>query len=152
MSSHQYLGEQQQLRPVENHLISLHPFPISNQPSITYHSKILEWSCSLNVLQSLLQVLQLQIHTSLGLLGILNSLGLKSLNGLDLPSYIVCDGFEGAEVLLDLIDDSLVLEESAVVCEVDLLRLFREEGNATTGVFVALLEGLEGGGGLASET
>ncbi len=35
--------------------------------------------------------------------------------------------------------------------EVDFLRLFRELLDVAAGVLIALLEGLEGGGGLASE-
>ena len=121
-SSHQYLAGRQQLHPIETP-ISTCPL-CSHRPSITYHSEILKWSRSLNVLQSLLQILQLQVHTTLGLLCVLDSLSLESLNGLDLPSYIICDWLEGAEMLLELVDDGLVLEEAAVVCEVDLLGLF----------------------------
>jgi hypothetical protein len=55
-------------------------------------------------------------------------------------------------VLLDLIDDGLVLEDGAVVCEVDLLRLIGQKCYATAGIFVALLEGLKGGDGLAAES
>ncbi len=36
--------------------------------------------------------------------------------------------------------------------EIDFLRLFGENLNSATGILVALLEGLEGGGGLATET
>lgn len=55
-------------------------------------------------------------------------------------------------MLLNLIDDSLVLEDRSVVSEVDFLGLLREHRYATTGIFVALLEGLQRGDGLATET
>lgn len=88
----------------------------------------------------------------LGHLRILHSLCLERLNGLDLPSDIVCSWLECAEVILDLVDDALVLEDGAVVREVDLLGLLGEDLNAATGVLVALLECLEGGGSLAAES
>ena len=37
------------------------------------------------------------------------------------------------------------------MCEIDFLGLLREQRYATTGIFVALLEGLERGDGLAAE-
>ena len=55
-------------------------------------------------------------------------------------------------MLLDFIDHGLVLEDGAVVCEVDFGWLLGELLDSAAGVFVALLEGLEGGSGLASET
>lgn len=55
-------------------------------------------------------------------------------------------------MLLDLIDDGLVLEQRAVVREVDFLGSFGKDLNLAAGVFIALLEGLEGSSGLAFET
>lgn len=55
-------------------------------------------------------------------------------------------------MVLDLVDDGLVLEDAAVVLEVDGLRGLGESGDSATGVFVALLESLERGDGLAAET
>jgi hypothetical protein len=55
---------------------------------------------------------------------------------------IVRRGLEGAEVLLNLVDDGLVLQDRAVVREVDLGGLFGELLDATAGIFIALLEGL----------
>lgn len=55
-------------------------------------------------------------------------------------------------MLLDLINDGLVLQDGAVVREVDLRWLLGKDLNAATGIIVALLECLEGGGGLASES
>lgn len=106
----------------------------------------------LDVLQRLLQILQLPVDHGLGLLGALDSLGLESLNGLDLPAHIVGLGLEGREALLDFVNDGGVLEDRAVVAEVDGLGLLRENGDLAARVVVALLEGLEGGGGLAFET
>ena len=123
-----------------------------HHPSSTYHSEIFKWPGLLNVLQCLLQVLQLQVDAALGLLSVLHSLGLEGLNGLDLSRNIVRRGLEGAEILLDLVDDGLVLQERAVVGEVDGLRLLRERLHAAAGVVTALLEGLQGRGGLAAET
>jgi hypothetical protein len=117
----------------------------------TYNSEVGERPGVLDVLQSFLEVAQLLVDNGLGLLGALHGLGLESLNGLDLPSYIVCLGLEGLELLLDVVDDLLVLEDAAVVAEVDVLVLLREDGDFAARVIVALLERLEGGGGLALE-
>jgi hypothetical protein len=152
MSSRQYLDEQQQLRPKSTQNISttliLEPYHAGS----TYHSEILEWSRLLNILQRLLQILQLQINTSLRLLSILQGLRLKSFNRLNLSSNIVCRGLERIEMLLDLVDDGLVLQDGTIVSEVDFGGLFGELGHSATGILVTLLEGLEGGDGLAPET
>lgn len=129
-----------------------HPFLHPHPSSSTYHSHLIEWPCRLNVRQSLLQILQLQIDVRLGLLCILHSLCLEGLDGLDLPSDIVCSWLECAEVLLDLVDDALVFEDGTVVREVDLLGLLGEDLHAATGVLVALLECLEGGSGLPAKS
>ncbi len=55
-------------------------------------------------------------------------------------------------MLLDLVDDVLILQDGSVVGKVDFLGLLREQGYATASVFVALLEGLEGGHGLTAKT
>lgn len=123
-----------------------------HHPGNTYHSEILKGSGGFDVLQCGGQILQLQINTALGFLRVLHGLGLKGLNGLDLPGNIVGRGLEGAEVLLDLINDGLVLQERAVVREIDGLWLLREGLHAATGVITALLESLQGGGCLATET
>lgn len=54
-------------------------------------------------------------------------------------------------MLLDLVDDGLVLQDAAVVCEIDFLGRFGEDLDPATGIVVALLKGLEGGGGLTSQ-
>lgn len=110
----------------------------------TYHSEVLEWTSRLNVLESLLQVLQLCIDLALGLLCALHSLGLESLDGLDLPLDIVFLGLETVELLLNVGDDILVLQHAAVVREVDGLGLLRQDLDLAARVIVALLEVGEG--------
>jgi hypothetical protein len=116
---------------------------------VTHHSQISKRPGLLDVLQSLLQIAQFLVYDALGLLCALESLCLKCLNRLDLPAHIVCLGLESAELLL--VDDGLVLEDAAVVLEVDGLRLLGEHGNFTARVVVALLEGLKGGSSVAFE-
>jgi hypothetical protein len=52
-------------------------------------------------------------------------------------------------LLLDVVDDGLVLEDAAVVLEVDGLRLLGEDGDLAARVVVALLELLESGSSVA---
>ena len=120
-------------------------------PPNTHHSEVLKRPGSLNVLERLLQVLQLRINLALGLLGALHSLGLESLNGLDLSLHIVLLGLESIELLLNVGDDVLVLQDAAVVREVDGLGLLGEDLDLAARVIVALLEVGEGLGGIASE-
>jgi hypothetical protein len=54
-------------------------------------------------------------------------------------------------VVLDLVDDGLVLQDAAVVGEVDGLGLLGQELDLAAGVVVALLEVLERSGGLAAK-
>jgi hypothetical protein len=118
----------------------------------TYHCELIKRPRVLNVGQSLLQVRQLLINHNLRLLRALHSLGLESLNSLDLPVYIICGGLEGREALLDFVDDGGVLEVGAVVREVDGLGLLGEDGDLAARIVVALLEVLEGRGRVAFET
>ena len=117
----------------------------------TYHGEVLEGAGSLNVLQGLLEVDQLGIDLALGLLGVLDGLGLKGIDGLQLAADIVRGGLEALEVVLDLVDDSLVLQDTTVVGEVNGLGLLRQDLDLAAGIVVALLEGLQRGGGLAAE-
>lgn len=123
----------------------------ADRSGYTHDGQVLEWSGLLNVLQCLLQVLELNIDVGLGLLGSLDGLGLESLNGLDLAVDVVLLGLEGAELLLNVVDDGLVLEDTAVVGEVNGLLLLLELGELAAGVVVALLEGDKRVGGLALE-
>jgi hypothetical protein len=117
----------------------------------THHSQIGKWPGLLDVLQGHLQVAQFLVHDGLGLLGALDSLRLECLDRLDLPVHIVCLGLESVELLLDVVDDGLVLEDAAVVREVDGLGLLGEDGNFAARIVVALLEGLESGSSVAFE-
>ena len=124
--------------------------PISQQVS-TYDSEVLEGTGSLDVLQSLLQVHQLGVNLALSLLSVGNGLGLEGVNGLKLAGNVVGGRLEVLEVVLDLVDDGLVLQDLAVVREVNGLGLLAEDLDLATGVIVALLEGLQGSGGLTAE-
>jgi hypothetical protein len=117
----------------------------------TYDSEVLERTGGLDVLQGLLQVLQLGLNLTLGSLSVLNSLGLEGVDGLQLAVDIVGSGLEGLEVVLELVDDGLVLQDAAVVAEVNGLGLLRQDLDLAASIVVALLESLEGGGGLAAE-
>ena len=118
----------------------------------TYHSEVLERPSALNVLQGSLEILQLCVDLALGLLGALHSLRLESLDALDLALDVVLLHLEAAHLLLDVVDDGLVLEDAAVVAEVDRLRLLGEDLDPAAGVVMALLEGLERLSGAATET
>lgn len=54
-------------------------------------------------------------------------------------------------MVLELIDDGRVLQDAAVVAEVNGLRLLGQDLNLAASLVVALLESLEGGSGLAAE-
>lgn len=125
-----------------------------NHPRVrdTYDSEVLEWSGLLDVLEGGGEVLELEVNGLLGGLGVLDGLGLEGVNGLQLSADIVADGSEGLESLLDLVDDGLVLEDGSVLGEVDGGGLLAELLDLAADVLVALLEGLEGGDGLATET
>ena len=86
----------------------------------TYDSEVVEGAGILDVLQDLLQILELHVDTTLGLLGVLDGLSLEGLDSLDLAGDIVGDWLEGLVVLLYRINDSLVLEDGAVVTKVVL--------------------------------
>lgn len=118
---------------------------------ITYHSEILKRPSSLNVLKGLVEVNQLSLNLTPGLLSGLNSLSLKGIDSLNLAANIVRSGLEGLERALDLVDDGLVLQDIAVVREVDGLGLLGQNLQLAAGLIVTLLEGLEGGGCLATE-
>ena len=118
----------------------------------TYDSELVEGTGSLDVLQGLLEVDKLSLNLALGLLGVLDGLGLEGIDGLQLAGDIVGSGLEVLEVVLDLVDNSLVLEGLAVVGAVNGLGLLGQDLDLAAGVVVALLESLQGGGGLAAQT
>lgn len=123
----------------------------SPRPINTHHSEVLERPGGLDVLEGLLQVLQLSVDLGLGLLSALDGLSLVGLDGLDLAANVVLLDLEAVELLLNVVDDGGVLENGAVVGEVDLLGLLGQELDLAARVVVALLEGLQGLGGGATE-
>ena len=150
-SSHQLKARQQQPRPV-----AIDQLPIFlNQRQIqfpyAYHSELLEWSRVLNVLEGLLEVLQFKVDLVLGSLGILDSLNLEGGDGLELAVEVVGGGLEGIEAFLDLVNDSLVLEDAAVLGEVDGGRQLGQLLDLAADVVVALLEGLQRRNRLAAQ-
>jgi hypothetical protein len=114
----------------------------------TYNCELFEWPRCLDVLQGGLKVLEFEVDLLLGGLGVLDGLDFKSLNGLELARNVVLGRLERAEPLLDLVNDGLVLEDGAVVGEVDGCRLLGEELDLSAGILVSLLEGLERGNSL----
>jgi hypothetical protein len=117
----------------------------------TYNSEVLERPGGLDVLEGGGEVLELEVDGLLGGLGVLDGLDLEGVDGLELAAHVVGGRLELAEALLDLVDDGLVLERGAVGGEVDGGGLLREQLDLAAGILVALLEGLEGGDGLAAE-
>jgi len=132
-------------------LSSSNEFPRIPVPAYTHHSEVLEGPGGLDVLESLVKVLQLGVDLGLGLLGALEGSGFVCLDGLDLAADVVLLDLEGVELLLDVVDDGGVLEDGAVVGEVDLLGLLGQDLDLAARVVVALLEGLQGLGGGAAE-
>ena len=127
--------------------------PLAKLPGIryesgTYHCQIVKRPCSLNILQGFIQVPQLRINSSLGLLSTLHSLRLESLDRFQLPVDIVCSWLELLEMLLDLVYDCGVLEGLAVVLEVNSLRQVAKLVESSSRVVVTLLESGKSSGGL----
>ncbi len=106
----------------------------------THHREVLKRPRLVNVLERALEVLQLEVHLALGLLGVLHRLRLKRLDGAQLPRHVVRGRLERLEPLLNLADDGLVLQRGAVLGKVDFLRLLRQQLHAAARVVVALLE------------
>lgn len=149
--------------PLETYLVSRHhPSSLGNElgsllvnrllsGSNLVHSKVLEGTGLLDVLEGSSEILQLKVYGLLGGLGVLDSLDLEGVDGLNLAANVVGGGLEVLEALLDLVDNSLVLEEGAVGGEVDSRGLLGQLLDLAAGVLVALLEGLQGGDGLAAQ-
>lgn len=153
-SSRRWKARQQQHRPVvlsqQCPPLLVQQLSLASAPD-TYDGELLEAPGLLDVLEGLVQVLQLEVDLLLGRLGVLDSLGLEGLDGLDLAVDIVGLGLEGLEALLDLVDDGLVLEEGAVLGKVDLGGQFGQLLDLALGVVIARLEGLQRGDRLAAE-
>jgi hypothetical protein len=88
----------------------------------------------------------------LRVLGALNRLGFKRLNGFQLPIEILFDWLESFKVTLNLVNDRRILQLGAVVGEINVLWLCGEEIKFASRIIIALLEGKESGGGLTLET
>jgi hypothetical protein len=65
---------------------------------------------------------------------------LEALNGLELLVNVVSLGLEGFKVLLDFIDDRGVLQDGAVMAEIDGCGLIGQNLDSTTGIVMSLLE------------
>lgn len=157
-SSRRSRARQRRPRPIvhrqphsKQHHTAREPGLHRGSPGTTYNGEVLERPGLLNVLERLLEVLELHVDLVLGGLGVLHRLDLEGLDGLELPADIVGGGLEGGEALLDLVHDGLVLQDGAVVREVDLGGLLLEQLELAAGVVVALLKGVERGDRLAAE-
>lgn len=147
----------------KTHIITRrHPSPLLHQPGDILinlgrsghnliHRRLLPRPRPLDIAQRLLQTPQLHLDLLLGLLRIPHRHLLELLDRRQLLVDVVGDGLEGLEVGLDLVDDGLVLEQGAVVSEVDALGRLGEGLHLAPGVVVALFEGRERAGGVAAE-
>ena len=118
--------------------------PRRRHPASTYQSEVLPRPRVLDVAERLLEVLELDADLLLGLFGVLDGLDLERLDGAHLALDVVRFGLERLEVVLNLVDDTLLLEQRPVLLEVNLLRLFRQQLQPSARVVVALLERLQG--------
>lgn len=109
----------------------------------TYHSEFVERPRGLDVGESGLEVLELEVDLLLGGLGVADGLDLEGVDGLELALDVVGGGLEVLEAALDLVDDGLVLQDGPVVGEVDGRGLLRQRLQAAPRRLVALLEGLQ---------
>ena len=113
-------------------------------------SRLFPRSRSLNIAQRLLQLPQLDLNLALCLLRVLHGDLFEALNSFNLLVHVVGLGLEGLEVVLDLVDYRGVLQERAIVPEVDGLGLVLEDLEFAAGVIVAFFEGSKGRGGAAA--
>lgn len=84
--------------------------------------QVVEAASVLDVGQGCVKILELAVNLGNRLLSVLNSLFLESFDGLDLGREVVVGWLEAGESLLEVADNSLVLENALVVAEVDLQR------------------------------
>ena len=148
-SSRRSTSQQRQRRPA--HKCQHKPIQTPQNSRFTYHGEFVKRPGLLNVLQRGGEVLELEVDGLLGGLGVLDGLDLEGVDGLDLAIDVVGGGLEVLEAALDLVDDGRVLQHGAVGGEVDSRGLIRQLLDLAARVLVALLEGLEGGHGLAAE-
>lgn len=102
--------------------------------------KVLEGTSTLDVVKSLLERTELLTDLRLCRLGVLEGLGLESLNGLDLLRSIVGGGLEGLEGALDFVQNVLVLQNVLVVSEVHVNGLRLKGVKLELGVLVTATE------------
>ena len=76
---------------------------------------------------------------------------LKSFNGFDLSRNVIALDLMRFHRPFQLVDHGLILQQGAVVLEVDGLRLLLQLLHPSASVIIALLEGGEGGRGVAAE-
>lgn len=110
------------------------------------NNKVLEGTSTLDVAESLLERAKLLANLGLSRLGVLESLSLESLNGLNLLGSIVGSGLEGLESALDLVQNVLVLQSTLVVREVHVNGLRLEGVNLELGILVTATEREQGTG------
>lgn len=115
----------------------------------TYHSQFVERACFGNILQGRAEIRQLGINLVLGSLRILDSCGFEVFDRSQSIRDVVSLRLERLEGGLNLVDDGLILEDGAVVREVDFAGGVLQNGDLAAGILVALLEGLELGRSLA---
>lgn len=114
-------------------------------------SEVLEGTGLLDVLEGSGEILELQVDGLLGGLGVLDSLNLKGINGLELAADVVGGRLEVFEALLNLVDNGLVLQHGAVGGEVDRRGMLGQLLHLAASILVALLESLERGDGVAAQ-
>lgn len=114
--------------------------------------ELVKGSGGLNVGEGGLEVGELLLDGLGGLLGVGQSLGFESLDGLELLGDVVGDGREVLVGGLDLVDNVLVLQGGAVVGKVNLGRLRTKIQQLLASLVVSLAESLERGNGRASES
>lgn len=105
----------------------------------------------INVLDRLIQINKLFGNLLLRLLGILDGLGLKLVNPGKDGRDIISNRLERFGRLFNLINDTLVLQDGAVVCEIDGFARGTEMIEFGVGVDIAFSEGGEGRGCLWSQ-
>jgi hypothetical protein len=136
----QYPVAQRQHHPI----VLISPLPSQQDDMYTYHSQILKRSRLLNIPECLLQIFELLVNHTLGLLSTLDGLHFERLNRLNLAAHIVRRRLEGLELLLNIVNDGRVLQLATVRCEVDGLGQLGQLLEFAAGVVVALFEGDEG--------
>lgn len=128
---------------------------------------MVEWTSLLDVGKSLVELLELNINLGLGLLGFLNLLKHRNLSGivdswieithggslecfdsLDMRIHVIGDGCEVLEGLFGIVDNGLVLQDGAVMFEVDGAGKAGIAGGQALSLAMTFAERLQRGDGL----